>query len=399
MVLAATAHSADRARHADALVDRARGLVPALKERAARAVADRRVPDETIDDIQRLELARCLQPVMFGGYGSDYRVFSRIIRILAQGCGSTAWVCGVFGEHSWLIGMFPEEAQREVWTENPRALTAASFAPTGTAVPVPGGFRLAGRWSFASGCDHCQWLLLGGHVTRAGQPPEERVFLVPVSAAVVVDDWHALGLVGTGSKSVVVADAFVPVVRTLTPYEMKAGTAPGAALHRGFPLYGAPRSLFSVFSLSSVVVGLAERAVTDFVAHTRERMSRGTRMAELESVQLTMAGASARAETAVLVVESTCARNVAMLAAGEEITTEHVAWTRRNSAYAAQLAHDAVSALFHASGASAIYRDHPLQATFRDATAGVAHHALTWDRSARPYGQSRLGIPIDFDVL
>ncbi len=118
-------------------------LVPALRERAAEAAAERRLPDATIADFQRLELARCLQPVMFGGYGSDYRVFTRIIRTLAQGCGSTAWVYAVFGEHNWLIGMFPEEAQHAVWGENPRALTASSFTPTGEAVTVRG--RLPAR--------------------------------------------------------------------------------------------------------------------------------------------------------------------------------------------------------------------------------------------------------------
>jgi alkylation response protein AidB-like acyl-CoA dehydrogenase len=371
--------------------------VPALRERAAEAAAERRLPDATIADFQRLELARCLQPPMFGGYGSDYRVFTRIIRTLAQGCGSTAWVYAVFGEHNWLIGMFPEEAQRAVWGENPRALTASSFTPTGEAVTVAGGFRLAGKWSFASGCDHAHWLMLGAFVDS--DPAQERVFLVPMRAATVIDDWSVLGLSGTGSKSVVLRDIVVPAAHSLTPREMKAGTAPGAALHKGFPLYGTPRSLLSTFSLSSVPVGLAERAVEDFIAATRSRVSRGTRMAEVESMQLTVAEASARVEAAVAMVEATCARGYAALVAGEEITTELVAWSKRNSAYATRLALEAVSAIFHAAGASALRRDHPLQALFCDVTAGAAHLSLSWSRNARPYGQSRLGFPLDFGDL
>jgi 3-hydroxy-9,10-secoandrosta-1,3,5(10)-triene-9,17-dione monooxygenase len=387
----------DRGRNAEELVARARSLVPTLRERAARATAERRLPDATIAEMQRLELVRCLQPVMFGGYGSDYRVFTRVIRTLAQGCGSTAWVYGVFGEHNWLIGMFPEEAQRAVWGENPRALTASSFTPTGDCATVPGGFRLAGKWSFASGCDHAHWLLLGAFVD--GDPAQERVFLVPMRAATVVDDWNVLGLAGTGSKTVMLRDVVVPAAHSLTPREMKAGTAPGAALHQGYPLYGAPRSLFSTFSLSSVPVGLAERAVEEFVAATRSRVSRGTRMAEVESMQVTVAEASARVEAAVAMVEATCARGHAAITAGETITTELVAWSKRNSAYATRLALEAVNAIFHVAGAGALRHDHPLQALFCDVNAGAAHLSLTWSRNARPYGQSRLGFPLDFEML
>ena len=101
---------------------------------------------------------------MFGGYGSDYRVFSKMLRALAQGCGSSAWVAAVHGEHNWVIGNYPEEAQREVWGSNPHAVASASVAPNGTAETVSGGYRLSGRWGFASGIDHAQWILLGGMV-------------------------------------------------------------------------------------------------------------------------------------------------------------------------------------------------------------------------------------------
>ena len=114
---------------------------------------------------------------MFGGYGSDYRVLSKMLRALAHGCGSSAWVAAVHGEHNWVIGNYPEEAQREVWGSNPHAVASASVAPNGTAEKVSGGFRLSGRWGFASGIDHAQWILLGGMVKGAGKP-EPWMFLL-----------------------------------------------------------------------------------------------------------------------------------------------------------------------------------------------------------------------------
>src|SRR3954465_13524209 len=152
--------TATRTENADILIERARSLVPALRQRSKQATADRRLPKETIDDFQRLGLTRCLQPAMFGGFASDYRVFSKMLRVLAQGCGSSAWVAAVHGEHNWVVGNFSEQAQRDVWGKNPHAVASASFAPSGSAEPVAGGHRLSGRWGFASGCDHGTGVLL-----------------------------------------------------------------------------------------------------------------------------------------------------------------------------------------------------------------------------------------------
>src|SRR5215204_6274867 len=152
------------------LIERARSLIPVLRQRSAQATADRRLPQETIDDFRRLGLTRGLQPSMFGGFGADYRVFSKMLRTLAQGCGSSAWVAAVHGEHSWVVGNFPAAAQHEMWDDNPHAVASASVAPNGSAEIVPGGHRLSGRWAFASGCDHAQWMVLGSMAKTGGAP-------------------------------------------------------------------------------------------------------------------------------------------------------------------------------------------------------------------------------------
>lgn len=380
------------------LIERARSLVPVLKERAKQANADRKLPQETIDDFRRLELTRCLQPAAFGGFGADYRTFSKILRTLAQGCGSTAWVCGVHGEHNWIVGNFAEAAQRDVWGDNPLAVASASFPPTGAAEIVPGGYKLNGKWSFASGSDYAQWFLLIAIVKDNGKP-QERMFLVPASKVELVDDWHVMGLAGTGSKSVVLKDVHVAETHSVSLHELKTGTAPGAQVHRDNPLYRTPRSLVASFSLSSVVVGLAERAVEEFTSIARERRSRGLRVADFEYIQLTVAEAAAQVESAVLLVETTIERNVALMASGQPVEAEHLAWTRRNSAYATKLSHSAVKGIFEAAGGTALYASNPLQDIFRDATAGASHLSLTWQRAAPPYGQLKLGQSVDYDTI
>ncbi len=385
-------------RNAEALIERARSLVPALRQRSAQTQSLRKLPDETIADYKRLELMRCLQPAMFGGYGSDYRVFSKMVRALAHGCGSSAWVACVHGEHSWVVGNFSKEAQQSVWGKDPFAVASASVAPNGTAEPVSGGYRLSGRWGFASGCDHAQWILLGA-MSKANGKPEPLMCLLPMSDVEVIDDWHVIGLAGTGSKSIAVKDVFIPETHAVTMHDLKRGTGPGRAVHPDNPMFRVPRNMLAVFSLSSVVVGLAERAVAELVDHTRERRSRGLRVADFESQQLMVAEAAAQAETAALVGEHTIERNLRLIESGAELTPEHVAWARRNSSYSAQLALSAVKLILEAAGGTALYLSNPLQEIFRDATAGASHLSLTWHRSATFYGQSRLGLPVDFDAL
>jgi len=396
---AMTAATTLDAQNAEILIERARSLIPALRQRSKQTTADRRLPKETIADFQRLGLTRCLQPAMFGGFASNYRVFSKMLRTLAQGCGSSAWVAAVHGEHSWVAGNFSEQAQHDMWDGNSQAVASASFAPSGSAEPEAGsGHRLSGRWGFASGCDHAQWVLLAS-MAKTGGAPESRMFLVPIGQVEIIDDWDVIGLCGTGSKSILVKDVLVPTTHSVSTHELKTGTAPGAAVHRDNPLYRTPRNMLALFSLSSVIVGLAERAVTEFVEFTRERRSRGLRVADLEAVQLMVSEAAAKAETAALVGEHTIDRNIAVVESGQNIDVEQIAWSRRNASHSAQLAHSAVKLIFEAAGGTALYASNPLQGIFRDMTAAAAHLSLSWHRAAPFYGQIRLGLPVDIDTI
>ena len=225
------------------------------------------------------------------------------------------------------------------------------------------------------------------------------MFLLPIGQVEIVDDWHVLGLCGTGSKTVVVKDKIVPAAFSVSIHELKTGTAPGAAVHKDNPMYRMPRNMVALFSLSTVNVGLAERAVAEFVGFTRERQSRGVRVANLEAMQLMVAEATAQAETAALIGDHTLDRALTLVESRQDITAEDVAWSRRNASYSTQLAHSAVKLIFEAAGGSALYDKHPLQEIFRDAMAASAHLSLTWHRAAPPYGQIRLGMPVAFDSL
>jgi len=165
----------------EAYIDRVRSLLPALRERAPRAEQLRRLPDETFADFQEAGLFRALQPKRYGGYELDPGTLYQAVMEVGTVCGSSAWILGVIGVHNWHLAIFPAQAQEDVWGADTSLQLSTSLAPTGTVGRVDGGYRLQGRWSFSSGCDFCQWAVLGGIVPPgdSGQAPDARVFLVP----------------------------------------------------------------------------------------------------------------------------------------------------------------------------------------------------------------------------
>src|SRR5216683_8073327 len=193
-----------------AMLARARGLVPRLAERAPAAAAARQVPAETIAEYRQAGILRILQPRRFGGIEGRFSLFSRIVEELTYGCASSAWVYAVLAEHQWILAQYPEAAQIDVWGDNPEAVAASSLAPRAAAQRVAGGWRLSGHYPFSSGCDHAQWAIIGAFLGEMGDPQRVAYLLVPLAEIEIDDDWHALGLRGSGSKSLVLHDVFVP---------------------------------------------------------------------------------------------------------------------------------------------------------------------------------------------
>ena len=192
------------------MLERARALIPLLAERAPAAAAARQLPPQTIAEYHAAGILRILQPRRFGGMQGRFSLFSRIVEELTYGCASAAWVYAVLAEHQWIIAQYPEEAQIDVWGEDPKAVAASSLAPREAVRHVPGGWRLSGRYPFSSGCDYAQWAIIGAFLGEKGDPRHIAYLLVPLAEVEIVDDWQVLGLLGTGSKSLVLHDVFVP---------------------------------------------------------------------------------------------------------------------------------------------------------------------------------------------
>ena len=375
---------------------RAHDLLPAIRERAPHLEPLRRLPDETFQAFQEAGLFRALQPRRYGGYELDPGVFFQAGIDIGTVCGSSAWILTVVGVHNWQLALFPPQAQEDVWHEDSSVQISSALAPTGTVERVAGGFRLRGRWSFSSGCDFCQWVVLGGIVppTYEGEPPDLRSFLLPRSDYTIDDNWHVIGLCGTGSKDIVVEDAIVPEYRTHSYLDAFYLRNPGAAVNTA-PLYRLPFGVVFPYALVAPAVGVALGALQAFRDHTRARVSPRDKsmVAEDPFMQFRLADAAADVDAARDRLLRNFEEMMCLARAGQEIPLESRARYRWDAAKTTTWCVQAVDRLFEASGGRAIFLHHPIQRAWRDVHAIRAHAGNNPDKAALIFGRSEFGLP------
>lgn len=376
------------------LLDAAHALIPALAGREAATVAERRVPEATIADYHRAGILRVMQPRRFGGHQASFGVFSRVIETLAEGCAASAWVYAVLAEHQWIITCMPEQAQIDVWGEDPLAVASSSLAPRETARAVEGGWRLSGRFPFSSGCLHARWAIVGARCEDGAGNTPTRYVLVPMRQIEIIDDWEVLGLRGTGSRSLVLNDVFIPTHRSVLLRDLYDGTTPGALVHPDYTLPRAPRGLLVPFSLPGVAFTLARRALRLVAASLLGRVSRGTHaVGASEVVQQQLGEASAEIETAALIMRARRDETLALVNSGAAISPEAVARNRRDIAFAVWQARRGVERLAELAGARTVYNTDPLQSLWRDMVTISTHTVVSRHLGMVPYGRMLLGLP------
>jgi 3-hydroxy-9,10-secoandrosta-1,3,5(10)-triene-9,17-dione monooxygenase len=378
----------DQERH---LLAEAQAMVPALSRGAAATDAARDVSPETIAEFHRTGILRILQPRRFGGLQLRFSLFSRIVETITEGCASSGWVYAVLGEHQWLLASYPLQAQIDVWGGDPQAVASSSLAPRATAERTAGGWRLSGSFPFSSGSSHAQWAIIGAFLGKPGDPAAIAYLLVPFSEIEIVDDWHVLGLAGTGSRTLELRDVFVPEHRSVMLADLLAGTVPGAAVHADYPLVRAPRGLMVNYSLPPVAIALGNRALRVALATLRAKVSRGvTALAASEFVQMTVAEAAAAIDAATLTMRSGRAAAEALVATGGPLPQEFVMRTRRDMTYAQHQVQWAVEKLVEVCGAQSVYDSDALARIRRDVLTVLTHNIASRQAAMGAWGKVAL---------
>ncbi|MDB5896782.1 MAG: Acyl-CoA dehydrogenase type 2 domain protein [Ramlibacter sp.] len=378
----------------------ARDLVPLLRQRARQTEEDRRVSDEVTALFRQAGFFRLMQPARYGGYEYGFTAFLDVISELGRGCTSSSWSCSLGAIHQWLIGTFPEQAQDDVWRDDPDAIACVSYAPVTMAEAADGGWRVKGKWKFASNVDNSQWAVLGVQFPPAekGQPPAAGFVLVPRSEWTIEDDWFMAGQAGTGSKTVVIAESvFVPAHRKLMFAEASSNAPPGASVNTN-PLYRIPFLSAVPVCLVAPLIGTAQGAVEAFIELCGTRTTRGAiagggnQLSQFFPVQSRLGEAAACVDAARLLIDRDTTEVEQMAQRGEVITVDKRIRNRRDHAFAARLSQTAVEAVFASVGGAGLALDQPIQRMWRDANAIVRHISLNWDAVSSMTGQHLLGL-------
>ena len=371
------------------MIARARSLAPKLRERGEQAQLLGRVPPETMDDYHRNGLLRMAQPRRYGGHEMGWDVLCEISQILAAADCSQAWIQRIMADHAQMVATFPLEAQEEVWCDNPAAIICAGFDPVGRASRVPGGFRFSGKHGFSSGVDYADWLICGGYIVDGDALDGPHFFLVRRSDATILDDWDTIGLEGTGSKSFVIEEAFVPEYRLLDGAKARAGQGPGTAINTA-PVYRTPRGGVTSTGFAALTVGAAKGVLHEWLLYTAPRLSRGVAMADDPGTHMIAARTSAELDAAEALYFGTVSRAMRLLEAGHSLSDFDLLTARRNVSFAAKLALKAGTRVFNAGGGRAMFRGGALERQYRNLLGAASHHALVWERNGMNFGRELL---------
>ncbi|PQA87685.1 oxidoreductase [Marinicaulis flavus] len=368
--------------------------MPAIRERAAEVDKNRRVASETIDELKQASLFALMTPRAYGGMEKGFAPLVEVTRALSSACGSTGWVYGVLAGHNWMVALFPQQAQDEVFSVD-QSLTASVFRLSGEVTVEQDGYRLKnGEGRFCSGVDFADWVVVGCAVKRDDDVLEPRYFLIPMSEVEVVDDWHTAGMRGTGSRSIRIKDAFIPEYRTVLSADIMKGTTPGAEIHKETAVYSAPFPVALPFSLIGAPLGMAAGALEVSLEGLKKKFGAmdPDQAGESGSLFARLAECSTDIEAATTLILAD-ARKLDNASDMSILTPLERARMQRNLAYAAQKARYATTKLFESAGGSGIYDGSPIQRFWRDANSSTAHTAFGWDQAASGYGRIALDLP------
>ncbi|MFJ6199323.1 acyl-CoA dehydrogenase family protein [Micromonospora sp. NPDC092111] len=378
------------------LLHAVRRLAPELTARAGEIEQAREIPADLLDALRAAGCFRMFVPREHGGYDADLRTGLTVLETLARADGSTGWTVMIGAETPHLLALLPRERFDKLYADGPDVVVAGGFAPQGRAEPADGGYRVNGRWAFASGSRHADWIFGNCLLTVDGQPlpgedgrpPATRSMLFPASRVTVLDTWQVLGLRGTGSHDVLVDDAFCPAEQS---FDLFTGTpcVPG-------PGFVAPLVHF-VLHLGAVAVGIARGALDDttaLLADGRQRLYARTPLADSPAVRerLGRADLNVRAARALLHaladdLWAACADDPAAIPDLHPTVSAALPWVTEVCAAA-------VDTCYRAAGGGAARDSSVLQRRFRDIHT-FAQHAAAAEGWLASNGARLLGRPVE----
>lgn len=376
------------------LIERAAIIRPILEQSADETDRLRRLAPPNLEALKEAGLCRLMVPKRFGGFETDIHTYIAVMAELGRGCGATSWVASLINVCAWLTGLFPERAQHDVWGADSDAWVAGSLAPHGEATPVDGGWRVTGRWMWASGCLHAQWAACGIHMkNESGGMANLGLSLMPMSDLTIEDTWFVAGMKGTGSNTILAKDVFVPEHRFL-PYPL-AFQGQYRTEHPDETVYRAAFVPTTVLILIGSQLGIAQAALDHTVEWASKRGITHTnydRQRDSTGFQILLAEAAMKIDTANLHAFRAADDLDRAARSGRHPDLRERARARTDTALVAKYCREAVEVLVSAHGTSSFADSNRMQRLWRDVHV-ASHHAITeWQVNLEIYGKALLGV-------
>jgi alkylation response protein AidB-like acyl-CoA dehydrogenase len=351
-------------------------LAPQLRARAAEFETARRIAPDVISALKSIGIFRMLAPRSHGGLELDLPLALDIIATIARIDGSLGWTVMVGSGAGLFAPLLPRETYDDVYRNGPDTIIAGSTQPVGTAEATAGGWRISGRWPFASGCQHADFMIGICAVTTDGKPlsqvggPPPFGFMLPARDWQIEDTWHVSGLKGSGSHHIAIKDAIVPATQTFNLSE-NTPCVPG-------PLYGSLQQILPMLH-SALAIGIAEAALDDIVTHAnmgRQQTRATVPMRESETFQGELGRIAADVRAARAFFDSENAKYWRYALAGTLNTPALQAEATQGAVWLTTICIRAADDCFALGGGAALYDSSPLQRHLRDLQAAGQHAAV-----------------------
>lgn len=377
--------------------ERVQAVLPAIAERAEQAEKDRSVPVENIALLKSTGLHRAFQPRAYGGLEMSLPEFAECVVAIAGACASTAWAFSLLCTHSHQLAMFSRQLQDEVWKDDVDATASSSVAPFGRIQEVDGGVMFSGEMGWSSGCDHAEWAIMGFMRTNAAGERLYHFAVLPRKDYEIQDNWYAAGMRGSGSKTLVVKDAFVPEHRIQAAKDMMEGKSAGFGLYPDSKIYYTPYRPYFASGFSAVSLGIAERMLQVFREKTKGRVRAytGASVGTATPALMRLAESTHQVLAARALLERTWEEHRVHGAEKRYPTRETLTFWRTNQGYAVRMCIQAIDRLFEAAGGGAWFDGNEMQRLFRDGHMTGAHAYTDYDVCAQILGRELMGLDPD----
>jgi alkylation response protein AidB-like acyl-CoA dehydrogenase len=372
-----------------AMIAAANAMRPILRERADAADRDRAVSADSFRRMSEAGLFKMFKPKTYGGLELGPHEHAMVTLALARGCASSAWLFTLYNTNNLFVLSYPEEAQQELWGADPDAVLAGAtqLNAKSKAKRVPGGYRLSGSWGFNSGSDFSGWLILHAAIE---DEPTSQMFLVPKSATRTVDDWFPTGMRGTGSRTMVVDDVFIPDHRAIPPTQL-LGSGKYSALHPTFDLLASPSPFCGLYLFSAVAAGVAQGAVDHFIENGKglrraaSPLGGEVKLAEQDYVATQLTEAAGELDLAIFKIVETSRQAGERVARRQAPSKREIVADQRDNAIIARIAARAVNTVHALLGSKACFEGHPVSRAKRDVEMILNHVALNWRTASVQY--------------